>query len=544
MDQQLSTAMVWRRWPRYRWDHLGRSRWEGWSSDSYLGLGIAGALGAATFLEMVLFSGKGKSLTLLSELGLTSSGRIVLLLLTTLNAWILDRWISSHTRDDRHLSISLRTLRPLTAGVPILGLASVPFWRWIAQTHPAWAFRQKNEPCLQLLRPPPRRHLITESWIRSGGQRLSCFIVWLIVCQIAPFFGGISWLTGSGPLEPSRKTMILVVCVALHLAAALCGAFYSRNQAVLAWLSLLPGMGILSLAVIYPAFFHPREETLTQWIQDRRRVHEMPVDGLLDSVRRGGEAELHRLAFFRLKALLLAFDAAALSWLTARLAGWTLGLHLTRFESGVYLLALTALPGFLLASAGMAARLTRRWPSLHELEGHPYGRYLALVPVTCLSGLVFGSLLAYGCVSSAGLFLAAAGLLALLLLLLSMPLSALAGAPVQSDPTGAPWFVLWFAVTLLGAALGPNQVRALEPLFLLAPIWGLGLFLALGPWLLRPFTLRSVTDRRLPTKTRAILITMAITAALPLGGLAIPFWIYAHHRLWPEMERSWVITRS
>ncbi|MEA2560987.1 MAG: hypothetical protein QOH06_2491 [Acidobacteriota bacterium] len=551
-------AGIWGRWPRYRWDHLGRSRWEGWSTERYLGFGIVGTLVAATFLELALVSGKGEPLTFLSELGLTPSGRAILLLLTAINAWILDRWISSHTRGDRHLSVWLRALRPLTAGVPIIGLAFVPAWRWIAQVHPAWAFWRKPEAGLQLLRPsPPRRlEVLAEQWIRRRGQHLPWFILWVIACQISPLLSGVSWLAGNGPLGPSRKAMLLGACATLHLGAALCGAFYGRNRAdssafrlrILPWFLLLPGLGILSLAVMHPASFHPREESLMQVVHDRQRVRDMPMDARLDSVRRTGDAELHRLAFFRMKALFLALDAAALAWLTARLAGWSLGLYLTRFQSGVILLVLPALPGLLLAVTAMAARLTGSWPVLRELEKHPYGRYLALVPVTCLSGLVTGSLLAYGCISSAGLFLTAVGFSALLLLVVLMPLSALAGSPVQSDPTGALWFVLWFELTILGAVLGlqpePGLVRSLETAFLFAPVWSLGLFLALGPWLLRPFTLRSLADRRLPRRDRAVLAAVAFTAALPLGGLFIPFWIYAHHRLWPGMERSWAAART
>ncbi|HWM90877.1 MAG TPA: hypothetical protein VN493_08930 [Thermoanaerobaculia bacterium] len=549
---------MWHHWPRYRWDYLGRSRWEGWSTERYLGFGIAGALGAATFLELALVSGKGEPLTLLSELGLTPTGRAMILLLTAINAWILDRWISSHTRGDRWMSVWLRVLRPLTVGIPIIGLATVPAWRWIARTRPVWAFRKTRlESGPDLSAHAPSYQLpwwsVAERLLRPRRQLLLWSALWLIACQISPILGSVSWLAGSGPLEPSRQTAIVWASVVLHLTAALCGAFYGRNQAdpsalrlrTLPWLLLLPGVGILSLAAIHLASFHPREEgLLLQVAHDRRRVRGMPVDALLDSNRRGGDAELQRLAFFRLKTLLLAFDAAALSWLTARFAGWSLGLSLTRFESGAALLLLPALPGLLLAASGLAARLSGRWPVLQEMERHSYGRYLGLVPIALLSGLVFGSLQAHGWTPWAGLFLFAAGLAALLLMLVWTPLSALVGSPVQSDPTVVCWFLLWFALALLGALLGsdgpaPSLLRNVETLLLLAPLWSLVLFLALGGWLLRPFTLRSLADRRLPLRARAILAIVVVSAALPLGGLAVPFWIYAHHRLWPDLERTW-----
>jgi len=108
--------------------------------------------------------------------------------------------------------------------------------------------------------------------------------------------------------------------------------------------------------------------------------------------------------------------------------------------------------------------------------------------------------------------------------------------------------LLWTELIVLSGFLiyqpATPLARSLEIALVLTPVWSLGLFLALGRWLLRPFTLRHLADPRLPFRSRAILAGVALTAALPLGGIAIPFWIYAHHRLWPGMERSWAATLS
>ena len=557
-------ASVRSRWPRYQWDYYGRSRWAGWSSDHFLGLGIAGALGAATFLELALVvNERGPWFALISDLGVSSAGRMLIILLTAGNAWTLDRWISSHTRGDRRLHLWVRILRPLMVGVPVLGLATVPAWRWVERARPAWAFQRTQpekslDPTLAIAPHPLLRwQAAAERWVRPRGQRLVWLALWLIVCQISPFLGALSWLTGSGPLDPFRHQLVLVACIALHLTAALCGVLYGRTQAdpsafrlqALPWLLLLPGMGLLSIAVLHPASFHPREEgLLVQAAHARRRVEGMPVDTVLDSTWPAGDAELHKRAFFRLKTLLLALDAATLSWLAARLAGWDLGLLFTRSENGVVFLALLSLPGVLLATAALVARWAGRWPVLRNVERHPYGRYLALVPLVLSSGLVLGSLLGHGNTSSAGLFLVAAGLSSLLSILVLGPLSAIAGSPVQSDSTVVLWYLLWGEVAILGAFLriedvGASLVGKIEIALLLTPLWSLGLFLVVGRWLLRPFTLRHLADRRLPQKHRAVLAGVALTAALPLGGILIPFWIYAHHRLWPGMERSWAAAR-
>lgn len=547
---------IWSRWPRYRWDHQGRSRWEGWRAERFLGLGIAGALGAATFLELALAANKtGPWFALISDLGIYPAGRVLLSLLTIINAWILDRWISSRTCGNRRLYLWIRVLRPLVVGIPVLGIATVPAWKWMGQVRPAWAFRAQPEPNLDLSRSvTPHRILrcqaAAERWVRIRGQRLAWLTAWLISCQISPFLGGISWLTGSGPLSPLQRKLILVACLLLHMTAALFGMLYGRSQTypqasglrALPWLLLLPGLGIVSVVVLHSVSFNPREEgLLVQTVHDQRKVDRLPIDPFLGFARGAGHAELHKLAFFRLKALLLVLDAAMLSWLAARLANWDLGLVFTGSPRGVFFLAALALPGLLLATATLAGRWIGRWHVLRELGRHLYGRYLAVVPVVLASGLVIGSLLAYGHSNSAGLFLIAVGN-SFLLLFLVLTVFSPTSSRLNSNSTVVFWFLFWAEVILLGELFriegaGPSLIRKMEVLVLLAPVWSLGLFLALGRWLLRPFTFRDLA--RLSGRHRAILAGVALTTALPLGGFFIPFWIYAHHRLWPGMERSW-----
>lgn len=129
---------------------------------------------------------------------------------------------------------------------------------------------------------------------------------------------------------------------------------------------------------------------------------------------------------------------------------------------------------------------------------------------------------------------------------LSMSLSPLTHSPSPSETGTALWFLFWIGLMALSWLLirQPTPLaRALELGFLLTPAWSLRLFLALGRWLLRPFTFRDLSNPRLPRRHRAILAGLALTVVVPLGGLFIPFWIYAHHRLWPGMEWSWAAAR-
>lgn len=139
--QQARLGEIHRRWPRYGWDYLGRARWDSWSAEPFLGLGITGALIAALYFEFTLLTSKEESwFAALSDLGLHPTGQVAILLLTGVNAWTMDRWLASRTHGNRSISAWLRLRRLLTAGVPVFGLASVPTWRWIAESAPLGPF--------------------------------------------------------------------------------------------------------------------------------------------------------------------------------------------------------------------------------------------------------------------------------------------------------------------------------------------------------------------------------------------------------------------
>jgi hypothetical protein len=499
--QQARMAEIHRRWPRYGWDYLGRSRWDSWSAEPFLGLGITGALIAALYFEFTLLTGKAEPwFAALSDLGLHPTGRAVILLLTGVNAWMMDRWLASRTRGNRSISAWLRLLRPLTAGVPVFGLASVPAWRWIVKSRPAWAFHRAlpraSAICLPTVPEPSLstlRFSRVEIWARTHSQNMPELMAWIIGCQLAPFLGGLSWLAGNGLLDASRRMTLQTACVVLHLLAAFFGVWFVRSKLssrAFPWLLLVPGLGLLSV---------------------------------------------------------LLLDAAALSWLVGRMTDWRLGPDLPASRHEILIFLLPALPGTLLTAACLVAQWTGRCAALRDMGRHQYGPFLALVPVVAMSGLLIGSLQARGSTPEVGLCLYAIALSGVLLQVLSMPLSVLSHSPVPSEAGALLWYLLWAELIVLSAFLiyqpATPLARALEMALLAAPVWSLGLFLALGGWLMRPFTFRHLTDRRLPRRERAILAGVAFTAALPLGGLFIPLWIYAHHRLWPGMERSWADAR-
>jgi hypothetical protein len=157
--------------------------------------------------------------------------------------------------------------------------------------------------------------------------------------------------------------------------------------------------------------------------------------------------------------------------------------------------------------------------------------------------LLWGSLLAIGEAAVAGHLLVVVGLGAVLLTtLLFSPFNFLLARPGRQTFMTLVWILLFFEIVVTGAVmcsqpeLAPPFVILFHAAMALTPLWSLALFAGMGGWLLHPFRLRHLFDRRLPRSARGILAAVALTAALPLGGLAIPFWIYARHRLWPRYE--------
>ena len=102
------------------------------------------------------------------------------------------------------------------------------------------------------------------------------------------------------------------------------------------------------------------------------------------------------------------------------------------------------------------------------------------------------------------------------------------------------WIGLLLALAMLGVRLvlegdlsGPPS-QALMAIVCISAVLGLSLSYARLGWLIRPFSWRHLLDLRLAPSLRWHLLLVAVTAAVPLGGLAIPYWIYVRHRVLPR----------
>lgn len=246
-----------------------------------------------------------------------------------------------------------------------------------------------------------------------------------------------------------------------------------------------------------------------------------------------GRASIRRAALSRIAILLLAPEAGLLTCLLVRRSGretllepvivpalWTAAVLL--FSS----ILLQALPPF-------ARRL--RWERI-ETGWTPYLQHgVLLLPASLfLGGCAGGLLAAQGEIPQ--IFVKLAALIIFLLCCVFVLLG------VSTKGHGLDLGLVSAACALYAALLVMNEGLMVDPalaarsvlLLRALPVLGLVAGLALMPALLRPYTWRHLFDRRLPCSFRAVLAILSLTAILPLGGLAVPFWIWARQKLWPR----------
>jgi hypothetical protein len=582
-------ARVERRWPRHQWDAEGRSRWLGWDWSRYLQLEICCFLFSSLIVEAGLWkNGEKQPWPLLHLLSGSFNGIAVLVLLIFTNGWLLDRGLADRTPGESLVPAWLGWLRRAGLSVPVAGLYVIPLWRWVLQTQPAWAFRIPNR-SLNLTAPftAPRSfrsHL--QAWgsslRRSQSQSFISLSLWMIAGQILPWLALLSWATTAEALSPGRRMVLIGLSTLCHLLACACGLQYSviRGRQIRAarWKVVALRIAPLSFLFPFPAFAvgillwvvsaGEDEQTLTSRSHFNKSRPPLPIPfgtrssiarlfGLLSRGKREMDVILndllpgtlpssvkeHQLAFYRLKAFLLLFDAAALAWVLTKFMNRPV-LRLDVFPW------LQITPFLCLAALGVMAELaflTLRvvgWLLRRGLPYQPYGRSVVVTQLALAAGLLFGTLLAAGYTPTAGHLLIVIGVGAAIgsTLILS-PISFLLMLPGRQILSLLAWAALFFELFLTGAVMysQPELAQPFAGLFKVAitltPVWSLSLFLGLRGWLLHPFRLRDMFDRRLPENVRATLAAIALTAAVPLGGIVIPFWIYAHHRLWPRYEK-------
>jgi hypothetical protein len=574
-------------WPASRWIG-GRSRWDRCDFAR-----VSLMVGSFAWFAAIYAEASGPPRQPQAAPGLSCGQRLAvrggLALLIALNAWLVDRNLAERTGMEARLPRWLRLLRAVAAGIPVLGLYVLPAWsRWLAEP-PAWWPRPRSGVALDLRRgaAAPRGAGLAArlgSLRRRASQSLAGLLGWALVCQVGPALVVMNVLAASSAHARARLPF-LAATGSLRLLAATSAFVYARDEirrlqlcgARARLLIATPALLLLpfpySLAAIPawgPLLSDDREQATLVHAAYVRRPRFSSLRGTLagggspeapaaarsgatlarvpDRVPELGRAEQHRRAFYRLKTLLLFFDAAALGWALARFGG--LGPVLLRqpmaLVIGAFLAPVAA--GLLIEASGLIAGVTgmSRWPWLADLcRRHPYGRFLAVTQSTFVAGLLGGALLAAGEIRTFGLMLAAVATFDLLASFLFSIVASLADMPGSSTSVAIAWYLLFFVAVGAGAALsgGATAARpllwALHWALALTPLWSLALALGLTGSLVHPASLRQIARGRLLPGTRMVPALLALTAALPLGGLAIPLWIHARQRWWPEHERRW-----
>jgi hypothetical protein len=587
--EDVRRANVERRWPRHQWDASGRSRWAGWDWRNYLYLVICGLLVTSTILETAISNDGSKTpwwpFGLLAE---SFAGRVLLVLLIVANGWLMDRNLADRTPGEKLVPLWLRWLRKALVSIPVAGLYVIPVWRWIVQTRPPWAFRTSALPRIHLeasgtvaASPLSRLGAWSRTVRRRQGQSFPALVLWMIGGQIAPWIALLSWVTTAETLSACHYRALLALSALCHVLACVCGLQYGairgRQTRVVRWRSVALRFAPLFFLFPFPFWVpgillwmiwageevetfvgrsysnksRPPAHTplakgsslgrLLRSVAQGKREFDGMLNDLLPGALENSQVKNQQLAFYRLKTFALILDAAALAWLLTRLGGPVL-----RFDSPPIYLS----PFLVLAVLGVIVELSflvlrvAGWLLRRAMPYQPYGRSLTFTQLALAAGLLFGACLAEGQAANAGLLLMFIGFgNAVAATLLLAPVSFLLMLPGRQTFVLLAWVGLFFELFATGAVmrsqpeLAPPFLHLFKVAVALTPLWSLALFLGLRSWFLHPFELGHLFDRRLPGSTRAVLAAVVLTAAAPLGGIAVPFWIYVHHRLWPRYEK-------
>ncbi len=505
-----------------------------------------------------------------------------LLLVALLNGGLIDRLLAQVTAREGSCRSWLRTLRLLACCIPLVNLYAVPVWLGLLRKNPTWAFPRENakESIPSAMRAGGFWYLLGRSTSGTFRRLLtsSWTNIWLIVSNIIIL---VTWsFQLSSPVFRTSHGYVpaLMASLLCHLFAAagivhwLFPKVWRTNTGEwrrflliglpVFWLIPLPFFFMLGFLMVFlvdagtggqlveKAYAHRHrmgrlaswfrlEETLRRQLKQApwwRRWLRWPKPPATEVTP---ERERTRLLWlYRSKSFTLAFESAGFGflmyWITERwpwteILGWG-------FVLALLVAPVAALGGTLIVAVHLVHRMTRTRSRLRVLDHHPYAAYLVTTQLTFVMGAAAGMCLykesgetlagVYFWAGSVGFFAAFVRMF----------------PPVAGKDLRYPWDVLWMALSfaLLSSSFSMTQAPAnvhremalLRLVVLNSPFFS-AYAVAQVPWLLRPFTAKDVLSPGLPRRLRLTLAFLVLTTALPLGGLAIPLWIFARHRLLP-----------
>lgn len=559
-------ADIYRRWARAR----RQSPWSLWREPQrwFREIGIMVAFFATVFLIFVDFARHDARPLELEHLprGPWQLGSLILLFL--INAAFLGGMLRS--RALRTLPISWRIGTALACGVPFLGLyAFAAAARWTSHPGPEEPLSLEAPGISRL----SRLRSLCDRWSRTFVRELSAGLH--VVTNLLVLLW-ISWTV------PGRAWGTIAFSLLLHAAAASGLVLHALAVArttgpgrvplarllvpaslTLFMVPMVPFLGLILYLFAIPrapeisllrTLQQNRSSTarLPRWLELRdilRRARRSWRSGPLvsDKAWELSDTDLSLYWTYVIKAISLGADGATLSWL----AFWATEGVASERGAAQALITGIASTSLSLGGAGLVLMLllalrqrARAEGRLGFLDRHPVHRFLAASQISLATGLFLGGLLFEGDGRRVGTVVALAAACGVAVALPRFLLNA----PGKDDR--ATISVGWtISLAILGGS-GFEWANGHESAD--AMLWLLRVCLAFLPWaipllllrrfllhLLRPFSLRDLLNPAFSRPLRRSLLFLTATAVLPLGGLAVPAWIWIRYRYWPDFEREW-----
>jgi len=518
------------------------------------------------------------------------TGRVLLGLLVAVglaNALLTHRLLSRKTPADRSTRWPLLATRWLASSLPLFGLAVVPWWQGLLKRQPAWMFSSAAAlPPLALneSRTWPR----FETWTTWLDRR------WLLIMaanNCALYVLASQWIQRAEPASPDLRWWPgLLSSITLHLLMFAGMAWFLRGEVARARFGRPRSLALLLLSAcllppipVFPFLIfallllvnptNTADDTIIRsllsqrgttrqlpaWLELREKVQQSrrafplrkrPLAPRETPRQRSQASEeiRHVRLLLRRKTLSLIPDTIALSLAVPLLAKswpWTSLL----LETGLSLAGLLALPLLITGVAVLGIRaLLRREPHARQpgfLDQHSIGVYLARTAGFFFLGLMAGRVWHHGQIELLERLFFFAGLAGLGSISLKAGLQIFRDLLDVEVARFSDWSptrdLLHQFLSMMGLLAAAGFVLALAELGLkrlfvigwlaCSVLWGVRLSRKHLPWLLRPSLGQPSPGlpQRRPPKSAFIWVT----AVLPLGGLAVPFWLLACRRLRP-----------
>lgn len=477
-----------------------------------------------------------------------------------LGAWLCDGLFGRRIHETLEPRPWFRIARALVAGFPGLGFASLPLWDPMARRQNPWAYSGhsagRSEPMGERIASPGSRAF--------SVFEQSALVVW--VGGFALLLLAVTWLSvvpTPGPLRPGVRYAVAAMLHGLGFVGSVAYSRALRRRGGSRRLMLFAGFWVLPLPFCLGAFTplvldpsRVRAETLT-WAAHVRRKQvgclgrwaaleqsirsvwrtspwwarwTLPVGRPAGSQPTAADRQLLRLG--GVKICLLLLDGVAAGWITL----WAGGLDLGRWPwTGllVLLIASGAGAGILIAISGHLAGALRLLEPSRPLGGQRQAwSGAAAVGAVCLGALV-GSAAGRGDTRAAGVLLVYGGVAFMVVLGLGLFLHIpFVTGGSEGLRLALVWCGLFLALVVVGGVVAslPGAATGFLTIALTVPLWH-GLFFLVTRSRLEGCL--DLTSAAVPTARGGEVreaLAVQLTVALPLGGLAVPWWLRLRDR--------------